>query len=68
MKEVDPMQSLQAALMQLINRDVVIWLNHHDLKVLNGRLLEARTEHIVMKSGEHTFFIPYTAIVAARSA
>jgi len=62
------MQSLQTALTQLLNRDVVVWLNHHDLKVLNGRLIEIRTEHITMKSGEHTFLIPYTAIVAARSA
>ena len=62
------MKSLETALTQLINRDVVTWLNHHDLKVLNGRLIEVRPEHIVVKSGEHTFFIPYTAIVAARAA
>jgi ribosome maturation factor RimP len=62
------MKSLETALTQLINRDVVVWLNHHDLKVLNGRLVEIRPEHIALKSGEHTFFIPYSAIVAARSA
>ena len=62
------MESLKAALTQLINRDVVTWLNHHDLKVLNGRLVEVKPEHIVVRSGEHMFLIPYTAIVAARSA
>ena len=62
------MESLKAALTHLVNRDVVTWLNHHDLKVLNGRLVEAKDQHIVMRSGEHTFLIPYTAIVAARSA
>ena len=62
------MESLRAALNQLINRDVVTWLNHHDLKVLNGRLVDVKEEHIVVRSGEHTFLIPYTAIVAARSA
>jgi ribosome maturation factor RimP len=67
-QEEDPMQSLQTALTQLINRDVVTWLNHHDLKVINGRLIAVQTEHIVLKSGEHTFFIPFNAIVAARSA
>ncbi|HEV8678378.1 MAG TPA: hypothetical protein VGQ90_03300 [Stellaceae bacterium] len=62
------MESLKAALSQLINRDVVTWLSHQDLKVLNGRLVEVKNEHIVLRSGEHTFLIPYTAIVAARSA
>ena len=68
MEEEVPMQSLQLALSQLLNRDAVVWLNHHDLKVLNGRLIDGKAEHSVMKSGEHTFLIPYTAIVAARSA
>jgi ribosome maturation factor RimP len=60
------MKSLESALTPYLNREVAAWLNHHDLKVLTGRLLEVRTEHIVLKSGDHTYLIPYNAIAAVR--
>jgi len=60
------MTSLESALKALVNRDVAAWLNHHDLKVLTGRLVAVDADHIVMKSGDHTYFIPYNAIVAVR--
>jgi ribosome maturation factor RimP len=61
------MNSLEAALKQLVNREVAAWLNHHDLKVLTGRLMEVHPEHIVVRSGaDQNYYIPYTGIVAVR--
>jgi ribosome maturation factor RimP len=60
------MKSLESALTTLVNREVAAWLNHHDLKVITGRLIEVSTEHIVIKAGDNTYFIPYNAIVAVR--
>ena len=60
------MKSLENALTGHLNREVAAWLNHHDLKVLTGRLTEVRAEHIVIKSGDHTYPIPYHAIAAVR--
>jgi hypothetical protein len=61
------MKSLEAALKPLVNREVAAWLNHHDLKVLTGRLTEVNTEHVVIRTGaDQTYFIPYTGIVAVR--
>ena len=62
------MTSLATALRPLVNRDVAVWLNHHDLKVLAARLVEVQDEHIVLKSGDQTYFVPYTAITAVRPA
>ena len=60
------MKSLESALTALLNKEVAAWLNHHDLKVLTGRLIEIGTDHIVLKTGDQTYFIPYNAIVAVR--
>jgi hypothetical protein len=62
------MTSLEGALTAFLNREVAAWLNHHDLKVLTSRLTEVRTEHIVIKAGDHTYLIPNHAIVAIRPA
>jgi hypothetical protein len=61
-------KSLEEALRPLINREATAWLNHHDLKVLTGRLVEIGSDHIVLKAGEHTYLIPYGAIAAIRPA
>ncbi len=61
------MNSLETALKQLVNREVAAWLDHHDLKVLTGRLMEVHPEHIVVRSGaDQNYYIPYAAIVAVR--
>ncbi|HVB15818.1 MAG TPA: hypothetical protein VNF04_04740 [Stellaceae bacterium] len=60
------MPSLEGALKPLVNRDVAAWLAHPDLKVLNGRLIEVQAEHLVLKSGDNTYLIPYHALVAVR--
>jgi len=61
------MNSLEAALKPLINREVAVWLNHPDLKVLTGRLIEVQTEHILLRTGaDQSYFIPYHAVAAFR--
>ena len=61
------MNSLEAALKPLVNREVAAWLNHHDLKVLAGRLMEVHPEHIVVRTGtDQSYYIPYSAVVAVR--
>jgi hypothetical protein len=61
------MPSLEAALKPYVNREVAAWLNHHDLKVLTGRLVEIAGDHIVLATGANqTYLIPYGGIVAVR--
>lgn len=61
------MPSLEAALKPYVNREVAAWLNHHDLKVLTGRLAEVAADHIVIRTGaDQTYLIPYGGIVAVR--
>ena len=61
------MASLEGALKPFVNREVAAWLNHHDLKVLTGRLVEVAGEHLVMKTGaDQTSLIPYGGIIAVR--
>lgn len=60
------MTSLEDSLRGLVGREVAAWLNHHDLKVLTGRLTEVAGEHIVIKVGEQSYFISTGAIVAVR--
>ena len=61
------MASLEAALKPYLNREVAAWLNHHDLKVLTGRLVEIASDHIVIMTGaSQTYLIPYGGIVAVR--
>ncbi len=62
------MASLTDALKEHVNGNMVFWLNHHDLKVLNGQLTDVRDDHVVMRSGDQTYYIPYSGIVAVRSA
>ena len=52
---------------EAFRREVAAWLNHPDLKVLTGRLMEVHPEHIVVRTGaDQSYFIPYDAIVAVR--
>lgn len=61
------MNSLETALKPHVNREVAAWLNHPDLKVLTGRLVEVNTEHVVIRTGaDQTYFIPWSGLVAVR--
>ncbi len=61
------MPSLEAALKPYLSREVAAWLNHPDLKVLTGRLVEIAADHIVITTGaSQTYLIPYGGIVALR--
>jgi len=63
------MNSLEGALQPLLNRELAVWLNHHDLKVLTGRLLEVHADHVLVRTGaDQAYFIPYHAVVAFRPA
>ena len=60
------MSSLVAALKNIANRKVAIWLNHIEFKVLAGRLTEVQDEHLVLRVADSVYYIPYHAIVAVR--
>ena len=61
------MNSLETALKPHLNREVAAWLDHHDLKVLTGRLTEVNSDHIVLRTGaDQTYFIPWGGPVAVR--
>jgi ribosome maturation factor RimP len=61
------MNSLHAALTAHFNREVAVWLNHHDLKVLTGRLTEISADHFTIKTGaDQTYLIPYGTVAAIR--
>ena len=61
------MPLLETALKPYVNREVAAWLNHHDLKVLTGRLVAIAPDHIVITTGaSQTYLIPYGGIVAVR--
>lgn len=60
------MTSLVAALKNLINREVAVWLNHIEFKVLAGRLVDVQAEHVELRVADNVYYIPYHAIVAVR--
>jgi hypothetical protein len=60
------MTSLTTALKSLVNREVAIWLDHIEFKVLAGRLADVQAEHIELRVGDSVYYIPYHAVVAVR--
>jgi ribosome maturation factor RimP len=60
------MDSMERELVAHRGQEVAAWLRHADLKVLTGRLTKIESEHVVLVSGEHTYYIPYDAIAAIR--
>jgi ribosome maturation factor RimP len=62
------MASLQKDLSPIRGADVAVWLNHAELRSLGGRLMSVQNEHIVVRTGDQDYYIPYTAIAAVRRA
>ena len=62
--EKPAMPSLANALKSLQNKEVTIWVNHPDLKMLGGVVTRAETDHFEVMSGEVRFLISYSALVA----
>ena len=62
------MASLQKQLTNLKGGRVILWLNHPELKSVNGMLTNVEPEHVTVVFDSHTYLIPYSAIVAARAA
>ena len=60
------MTSLAVALKNITNREVAVWLNHPEFKVIAGRLVDVQPEHIELRVGDSTYYIPCDAIVAVR--
>jgi len=60
------MTSLVTALKNITNREIAIWLDHVDFKVLSGRLADVQAEHIEVRVADSVYYIPYHAIVAVR--
>ena len=62
------MASLQKQLADLKGGRVILWLNHAELKSVNGTLTNVEPEHVAVVFDSHTYLIPYSAIVAVRAA
>ncbi len=62
--EKPAMPSLATALKNLQNKEVTIWVNHPDLKMMGGVVSRAETDHFELLSGDVRFFISYSALVA----
>src|SRR5438105_3720110 len=60
------MTSLVTALKNLVNREVAVWLNHPEFKVIAGRLVDVQAEHVELRVGDSTYYIPCGALVAVR--
>ena len=60
------MTSLVTALKNMVNREIAIWLDHVDFKVLSGKLVDVQAEHIEVRVADNVYYIPYQAIVAVR--
>lgn len=61
------MITLQQQLTQLIGSGIILWINHPELKTLNGNLTEVNPRHIAMVVDGKTYWIPYESIAAVRS-
>jgi hypothetical protein len=59
------MVSLQNALGPMQGSEIMVFLNHPDLRTLNGRLIAVQSEHIVIRAGQD-YHIPYLSLVAVR--
>jgi len=62
--EKPAMPSLATALKNLQNKEVTIWVNHPDLKMMGGVVSRAETDHFELLSGDVRFLISYSAVVA----
>lgn len=60
------MQSMERELAAHRGQEVAAWMRHPDLKVLTGRLTKVESDHIVLVTGENTYYIPYNALAAVR--
>ncbi len=60
------MTSLATALKNIVNREVAVWLNHPEFKVIAGRLTDVQAEHLELRVADSVYYIPRSAIVAVR--
>jgi hypothetical protein len=59
-------QSFEIALRSLMHRQIVVWLNHPDLKSLSGLITRVYEEHFELSNDQSTYYIPYVSVVAVR--
>lgn len=60
------MQSFETAMRSLMHRQIVVWLNHPDLKSLGGTITRVYEEHFEVTSDQNTYYIPYMSVTAVR--
>ena len=59
---------MKQQLSQLQGSAIIVWLNHPELKTMNGKLIDVGADHVAILADNHTYIVPYTAIVAVRNA
>jgi ribosome maturation factor RimP len=62
------MPSLQQQLARIVGAKVIVWMNHPELRTMNGTLADVEADHIGVMVETHTYFVPYNAIIAVRAA
>jgi hypothetical protein len=63
------MLSLKSQLYPLIGSGVILWLNHPELKTINGQLTDVQPHHLALVDDQgHSYVVPYNGIVALRPA
>ena len=60
------MTSVATVLKNRVNREVAMWLNHREFKVIAGRLIDMPAEHVELRVADSTCYISRGAIVAVR--
>jgi len=59
-------QSFETAMRSLMHRQVMVWLNHPDLKTLSGQITRVYEEHFEVSNDRNTYYIPYMSVIAVR--
>lgn len=62
------MMSLQTELSTLTGAKIILWLNHPELKSMNGTLTKVEADHIEVVVDQRAYLITCTSIVAIRAA
>ena len=62
------MATPQEELKDFQGRRVILWLNHPELKTINGALTNVETDHLEVTFDNHPYLVPYSAIAAIRGA
>jgi hypothetical protein len=62
------MATLQEELRDFQGRRIILWLNHPELKTINGALTSVEPDHLELSFDNNAYLVPYSAIAAIRAA